>query len=339
MRRLSSILTIALLTGCGGGSGNTPSMPASTVALLPQSSAMTPAGANAASVPVIGGCQIFPADNPWNANISAYPLDPNSSNYIKAILHDGSGNTTLHPDFGQNKTYGIPFVVVPQTQALVPMTFQYASQSNPGPYPYPSNAPIEGGSTSGGDRHVLVLQQGVCQLYETWHSYPQNGGASWKAGSGALFNLNSDALRPDGWTSADAAGLPILPALVKCDEVAAGAIDHALRVTFSKTQDGYIHPATHFASSYTNANYPPMGLRLRLKASYDISHFNPVAKIILTAMKQYGMFVADNGSDWYFQGEGTGNNPTSCWNDTQLNQLKTVPGSAFEVVQTGTIQR
>jgi hypothetical protein len=306
-------------------------------AAMPQADRLArPAALGTAAPPAIGGCQIFPADNPWNTNISQYPLDPNSANYIRAILHDG-GPTALHPDFGHNATYGIPFVVVPQTQPMVPVTFTDASQSNPGPYPIPPNAPIEGGSNSGGDRHVLVLQQGTCDLYEMWRAFPHNGGANWSAGSGALFNLNSDTLRPNGWTSADAAGLPILPALVKCQEVAAGAIDHALRVTFSKTQAGYIHPATHDASSYTNANYPPMGLRLRLKAAYDISKFNRVSQIILTAMKNYGMFVADNGTDWYFQGEGQGNNPTSCWNDTQLDQLKTVPGSAFEVVETGPI--
>jgi hypothetical protein len=219
------------------------------------------------------------------------------------------------------------------------MTFTASpSQSNPGPYPFPPNAPIEGGSESTGDRHVLVLQQGTCQLYETWRSFPQDDGASWNAGSGALFNLNSNALRPKGWTSADAAGLPILPALVKCAEVQAGSIDHALRVTFNETQDGFITPARHYASSSSNPDYPPMGLRLRLKASYDISSFNSVSQIILTAMKKYGMFVADNGSNWYFQGEGTGNNPSSCWNNNQLDELKTVPGTAFEVVQTGAIQ-
>ena len=336
----------SLLAACSGGDGATtpgvnPGGPPVNVSPTPTAapnSTSTPGTVTSEGVPTVGGCQIFPADNAWNTNISNYPVDPNSANYINAILNDGSGNTNLHPDFGEDPTYGIPFTIVPSAQPLVPMSFTYASESDPGPYPFPPNAPIEGGASSSGDRHVLVLQQGTCKLYETWSSYPQNNGASWSAGSGALFNLNSDTLRPDGWTSADAAGLPILPALVKCQEVATGAIDHALRVTFSVTQGGYIHPATHDASGSSNANYPPMGLRLRLKSSFNIASFNPTAKIILTAMQQYGMFVADNGADWYFQGEGTGNNASSCWNDNDLDQLKTVPGSAFEVVQTGTIQ-
>ncbi|MGR4064349.1 MAG: hypothetical protein ACLQPV_02740 [Vulcanimicrobiaceae bacterium] len=333
MRQLALVLAIAVLSACGGGSRE--SVPGGGT-LLPDGAAPAVSNTAGSGVPTIGGCQIFPADNPWNTNISNYPLDPNSNNYINTIL-TFSSNTHLHPDFGQDPTYGIPFIVVGKYQPRVPMSFQYASESDPGPYPFPANAPIEGGSASTGDRHVLVLEQGICQLFETWSSYPQRNGASWKAGSGARFFLTSDALRPHGWTSADAAGLPILPALVKCAEVKAGVINHALRVTFNRTQDGYISPARHYASSYTNANYPPMGLRLRLKASYDISGFNTVSKIILTAMKQYGMFVADNGSDWYFQGEGTGNNPSSCWNDNELDQLKSVPGSAFEVVETGKI--
>lgn len=311
--------------------------PAPTNAYDGSAEALALATASPPPPPNVGGCQIFPADNPWNTNISKYPLDPNSANYMHSILTDG-GPTTLHPDFGHNAAYGIPFIVVPQSQPLVPVTFNDKAQSDPGPYPIPANAPIEGGSKSNGDRHVLVLQQGACKLYELWRGFPQNGGTSWKAGSGALFDLSSDALRHDGWTSADAAGLPVFPALVKCQEIAAGAIHHALRVTFSRTQAGYIHPATHDASSYTNVNYPPMGLRLRLKASYNIASFNRVSQIILRAMKNYGLFVADNGTDWYFQGEGTGNKPASCWNDEALSQLKSVPGSAFEVVQTGTVQ-
>jgi hypothetical protein len=295
------------------------------------------------AVQTVGGCQIFPTPPPtgpsgndwWNQDITNYPVDPKSAGYIKPIAGE-----YLHPDFGQNRTYGIPFVVVPKNQKLVPVKFTaYPSSSNPGPYPIPANAPIEGGPKSNGDRHVLVLQQGACKLYEMWRAFPVGGGKSWKAAEGAVFVLGSNKLRPNGWTSADAAGLPILPALVKCAEVAAGEIDHPLRVTFNQTQAGYIHPATHYASSSRNPTLLPMGARLRLKASFDISHFNRVAQIILTAMQHYGMFVADNGSDWYFQGEGTGNNPKSCWNDNQLDELKTVSGSNFEVVQTGRILR
>lgn len=290
----------------------------------------------------VGGCQIFPTPPPsgptgndwWNQDISKYPLDPNSAAYIKPLAGE-----YLHPDFGQNPTYGIPFVVVPQNQKLVKIKIvAYASSSNPGPYPVPPNAPVEGGTKSNGDRHVLVLQQGLCKLYEMYRAFPEDGGKYWKANAGAVWTLSSNKLRPNGWTSADAAGLPIFPALIKCAEVQAGAINHPLRVTFNRTQNGYIHPATHEAGD-SGKTLLPMGARLRLKASFNISHFTGVSKIILTAMQTYGMLVADNGSDWYFQGEGTGVNPHTCWNDNDLDQLKSVRGSNFEVVETGKIQR
>jgi hypothetical protein len=284
-----------------------------------------------ADVPVVGGCQIFPANNWWNTDITQYPIDPNSDAYIKAL----PGN--LHPDFGHDPHYGIPFVVVPKSQTPVPVRFHYKSQSDPGPYPIPPNAPIEGGAHASGDRHVLVLQQDACKLYEMWRAFPEQGGARWRAGSGAIFPLDTNKLRPNGWTSADAAGLPILPALIKCDEVAAGEIDHALRVTFDQTQAGYIHPATHFASDSKDPTLPPMGLRIRMKASYDISGLTGQSLVIANAMKKYGMFVADNGSNWYFQGEG--GQAASCWNDDDLDQLKNVPNTAFEVVKTGKILR
>jgi hypothetical protein len=322
MRRLLPLaLAAAVLAACANGDVSPPA----------NGSAARTVRAKAAGAPVVGGCQIFPDDNWWNTDISQYPLDRHSDAYIAGL----PGN--LHPDFGENPHYGIPFNIVPQDQKKVPVSFGYASQSNPGPYPIPPNAQIEGGRHAGGDRHVLVLQQGVCKLYEMWDAYPLDGGKKWKAGSGALFNLNSNKLRPNGWTSADAAGLPILPALVKCDEVKAGEIDHALRVTFSKTQQGYIHPATHYASDSRDPTLPPMGLRIRMKASYDISGLTGQSLIIATAMKTYGMFVADNGSNWYFQGEG--GKQSSCWNDTDLDQLKGIPSSAFEVVKTGKILR
>ncbi len=276
---------------------------------------------------MIDSCQVFPADNPWNTDISNYPVDPNSANYL---AHMNAATTNLHPDFGSNPTYGIPYITVPGTQPTVPMTFTYASESDPGPYPFPSNAPIEGGSSSTGDRHVIVIDKDNCVLYETWSSYYV--GPGWTAGSGAIFHLNSNALRPDYWTSADAAGLPIFAGLVRYYEVQQGAIDHALRFTVKNTQKGFIHPATHYASSLTDLGYPPMGLRVRLKASYDISHFTGESRVVLVALKKYGMMVADNGSDWYITGETNTN-----WNDTDLDQLKTVPASAFEVVQTGAI--
>ncbi len=314
--------SIAALASCGGAN-----LPASTAAF----SGRTMSPEVRTHVPVVGGCQIFPTDNPWNTDISGYPLDPLSSKYIAAI----PGN--LHPDFGRDPHYGIPFNIVPSSQKKVPVHFRYGSQSDRGPYPIPPDAQIEGGRHASGDRHVLVLQQGVCKLYEMWDAYPIDGGASWRAGSGAIFHLNSNKLRPDGWTSADAAGLPILPALVKCDEVRAGEMDHALRVTFDQTQQGYIHPATHFASDSREKDLPPMGLRLRMKASYDISGITGQAHVIAVAMKKYGMFVADNGSNWYFQGEG--GRQSKCWDDNDLDQLKNVPGTAFEVVKTGKILR
>jgi hypothetical protein len=242
-----------------------------------------------------------------------------------------AGTTFLHPDFGRNPHYGIPYVVVPADQPFVPMKFVlYPKESDPGPYPFPSDAPIEGGPHSNGDRHVLVVDSGNCHLYETYRSFYK--GPGWKAGNGAIFDFSTNALRPDGWTSADAAGLPIFAGLVRYDEASAGAIDHALRFTVHQTQEGYIHPATHWASSTTDPNYPPMGLRVRLKASYDISHFTGPAHAILVAMQHYGMFIADNGSDWYFTGA-----PDTRWSDANLNTLKTVPASEFEVVQAGTI--
>lgn len=317
----TALLTIVAFGGCS----SPPAAPAPPVraAAIP--------GARRTAVPVVGGCTIFPADNPWNADISQYPLDPRSDRYIQSI----PGN--LHPDFGHNPAYGIPFNIVPASQKEVPVTFDYYTQSDPGPYPIPRDAQIEGGRHSNGDRHVLILQRDACMLFEMWRAFPKDDYRKWHAGSGAIFPLDTDKLRPNGWTSADAAGLPILPALIRCDEVAAGEIDHALRFTVERTQAGYIHPATHYASDSRNRDLPPMGLRVRLKASYDISKFNRTAKIILTAMKTYGMFVADNGSNWYFQGEG--GSAAKCWNDDDLDALKSVPGTAFEVVQTGRILR
>jgi hypothetical protein len=281
------------------------------------------------SVPRVGGCLIFPADNPWNRDISGDPLDPNSASYV---AHMNGNSRYLHPDFGSNPGYGIPFAIVPGSQPKVPVTFLYAGESDPGPYPIPATAPIEGGAASTGDRHVLVLQQDSCLLYETYDSHFI--GPGWQCGSGAVFDLKSNALRPDYWTSADAAGLPILPGLVRYDEVAAGQINHAIRFTVQSTQRAFIHPATHFASSNTDPNAPPMGLRVRLQAAYDISRLTGAARVIATGMKKYGMILADNGSDWFFTGA-----TDSRWNDVDLNQLKTIPGSAFEVVATGALIR
>jgi hypothetical protein len=234
----------------------------------------------------------------------------------------------LHPDFGG--PYGIPFIIVPANQAQTDINFTaYGDESDPGPYPIPLTAPIEDGTNPDGDRHVLAVQSGSCMLYELYRAFPQSG--HWDADSGAKFNLNSNALRPEGWTSADAAGLPILPGLVRYEDVATGSINHAIRFTTHCTQNGYIHPATHVAGN--TASCPPMGARFRMKASYDISQLTGQSRIIAQAMKTYGMIVADNGSDWFFTGS-----QDSRWDTNNLEQLKGVPGSAFEVVETGPIQ-
>ncbi|MFO0702820.1 MAG: cell wall-binding repeat-containing protein [Candidatus Andersenbacteria bacterium] len=277
------------------------------------------------SGPTLAGCSIYPPDNPWNTDISSYPVHANSAAYIASI---NAGRQFLHADFGSNPSYGIPITVVPQSQPLVPMSFDIPDESDPGPYPYPSNTKIEAGS----DQHVLVLQQGVCQLYESANSIFTNPG--WHAYAGAKFDLSSNALRTDYFTSADAAGLPMLPGLARFDEVAGGSITHALRFTVSESQRAFIHPATHYASSDTSSSLPPMGLRLRLKSSFDTSSFYGEARVVLEALKKYGMIVADNGADWFISGA-----TDSRWDDTDLDQLKTVPGSAFEAVETGPLIR
>lgn len=279
------------------------------------------------SGPKVGECPVFPADNPWNWHISAAPVHPNSDNFIASIL--AAGDDYLHADFGANPEYGIPYVVVNGSQPPVPITFTaYGDESDPGRYPVPGDAPVE----SGGDRHVLVVDGENCRLYELYNA--EYNGEGWNADSGAVFDLLSNRLRPLGWTSADAAGLPIFPGLVRYDEVESGEIRHALRFTVSRTQRGYILPATHYASDDDNPDLPPMGLRLRLKADFDLSSYTGHARVILQALKTYGMMVADNGSDWFISGAAD-----SRWNDDDLNQLKTVPGSAFEAVYTGEIIR
>lgn len=293
-----------------------------------------------AAPPSIAGCQIFPANNPWNTDISNAPVHPKSKKYIKNIL--ANGGSKVHPDFGgdngsdsdpDNDWYGIPWTTATSATPLVPMNFDYDDESDPGPYPIPAGAPIEGGGHTpehediGGDRHILVIETTNCILYEVYAAYP-NGSGGFDAGSGAVFDLSSNELRPEGWTSADAAGLPILPGLAMCAEANTGTINHALRFTVNRTQRAFVYPATHFASSITNSNYPPMGLRFRLKANYDESQFQGQALAIVRALKQYGMILADNGSNWFISGE---HNP-DCWNDNQLNKLKSIPGSAFEVI-------
>jgi hypothetical protein len=277
-------------------------------------------------------CTVFPASNPWNTDISGSKVHASSAAFIASI----GATKGLHPDFGtvwNGAPNGIPYVVVPGNQAKVPIVFtDYGNESDPGPYPIPPNAPIEGGANGTGDRHVIAVDMTGCVLYELFNAWPQPNG-SWEASSGATFDMRSNNLRPIGWTSADAAGLPVYPGLVRRDEVKAGAINHALRFTVSKSQKAYVLPATHYASSSTDPNLPPMGLRLRLKASFDISGFSADNQVILTAMKKYGMFVADNGSDWFISGA-----PDPSWDDDDLAKLSQVKGSDFEAVDTGPIK-
>ncbi len=305
-------------TGSATPTPNSPSSPGPTTG--------TPAAPGTA--PTIGGCPIFPDDNPFNQDISQLPVDPRSATWLSGL----AGN--LHPDFGSGQygDYGIPFTVVPATQPFVGVTFgQPDDEDDPGPYPIPANARIEGGADSDGDRHVLVLQQGSCMLYELDNAFPGAGGA-WSADFGAKFDLRSNALRHDGWTSADAAGLPILAGLARADEASAGAIHHALRFTVQHTQRGYVSPARHFASKSSDASLPPMGMRVRLKASFSTAGYHGQALAILNALKTYGMILADNGSDWYISGT-----PDPAWSDDDLDQLKHVPGTAFEVVSAGAV--
>jgi hypothetical protein len=279
----------------------------------------------------LNGRRPFPADNPWNADVSAAPIDPNSATLIASC-----GNNGLHPDFGtvwDGAPNGIPYVVVSGAEGKVPVSFTYASESDPGPYPVPAGAPIEGGASSTGDRHVLVVDRDNWKLYELYDAHPVNGGERWTAGSGAVFDLATNALRPAGWTSADAAGLPIFPGLVRYDEaVEQSQIRHALRFTCPRTRRGYIAPATHWASSSTDASLPPMGMRVRLRPDFDVSTFPPEVKVMLQAMQRYGMLLADNGSGWYVSGA-----PDSRWSDDKLATLSRVRSSDFQVVRMGTI--
>ena len=282
--------------------------------------------------PTIAGCPIFPTDSVWNTPVDHLPVDSHSSAYITSIGSDKG----IHPDFGsglwEGAPIGIPYNIVPGTQSKVKVTFGYDDESDPGPYPIPPNAEIEGGYDSEGDRHILVIDRDNCILYETWSTYLQQDG-SWYAGSGAIFDLQSHALRPDGWTSADAAGLPIFPGLIRYEEVASGEISHAIRFTAPRTRKAYVWPARHYASSYTSVSYPPMGQRFRLKARFDISGFSPEVQVILRALKQYGMILADNGSAWFIQGV-----PDPRWNnDVLVGELRLVKGADFEAVDESTL--
>jgi hypothetical protein len=271
--------------------------------------------------PQIAGCPLLSLDNIWNTRIDGLPLHERSSAYIASIGPD----TSLHPDFGtiwEGAPIGIPYTTVPGDHPKVPVAFDYEDESDPGPYPIPPNPPIEAGS----DRHILIVDREHCILYELFGAYQQDG--NWYAGSGAIFDLRSNGLRPMGWTSADAAGLPILPGLVRYEEVAAGEIRHAIRFTAARTQKAYVWPARHYASAITDPNVPPMGQRFRLKASFNISGFSAEVQVILKAMQRYGIILADNGSNWYISGS-----PDARWNDDVLvSELRQIQGSDFEAV-------
>jgi len=279
-----------------------------------------------AQAPTIGGsCTVFPADNIWNTPVDQLPVAPNSSTYVNTI----GATAGVHADFGaafwDGGPNGMPFITVLGSQTKYPATIYYWQESEPGPYAIPLDAPIEGGSAATGDRHTISIDTNNCILYELYNAFPQS--SSWKADSGAIYNLLLSNLRPSGWTSADAAGLPIFPGLVRYDEIAAGEIRHALRFTVPQTRQAYVWPARHFASSLTGSQYPPMGVRFRLRASFDISGYSPANQIILKALKKYGMMIADNGASWFITGA-----PDSRWNDSDLHNLGAVKGSDFEVV-------
>lgn len=292
--------------------------------------------------PDLGGCQVFP-DPPvalspaapslpneaaWNQDISHAPVAANSAATIAYI--NSHGGDHLHPDFGSPRAYGFPYAVVGAGQPKLPIHYTaYGDESDHGPFPVPASAPVEGGQHSDGDRHVLVVDRSSCMLYELYRGFVQRGGEPhWNADSGVEWDLRSTALRPDSWTSADAAGLPIFPGLVRYDEATSGRLDHAIRVTFDSTRNAWVHPASHCAGDTASPNAPAMGTRLRLKPGYGLGRFSGAARTIALAMKHYGMIVADNGSNWYFSGSSDRR-----WDDENLDQLKGIPGSAFQVVR------
>jgi hypothetical protein len=277
-------------------------------------------------------CAVLPPNNPWNQRVDQLPVASDSAQLIASI----GLSAPVHPDFGSGlyagEPIGIPYAIVSRHTSRVPVTFTYSGESDRGPYPVPPHVPIEGGPSSTGDRHVIVVDRSSCRDYELFAAYPLGGGRSWTAGSGAIFNLRSDHLRPAGWTSADAAGLPILPGLARYDEVKRGAIDHALRFTAPCTAAKYVYPARHEAATCGSGVYPPMGLRVRLKASVDISGLPYQARVVAQALKRYGLILADNGSPWYVSGA-----PDARWSNDALHQLDQLSGSDFEVVDTSSL--
>jgi len=318
-------------------------------ALLVGAALLAPSPAAALSpYPSLGTCPIFPAPPPslsprapslpteaaWNQNIAKAPRAADSAKVIAYI--DAHGGAAIHPDFGSPRAYGFPYAVVGAGAKELPVHYTaYGSESSPGPFPVAPTAPVEGGARATGDRHVLVFDRADCKLYELYRAfYEATPRPHWDADSGVAWDLGSAALRPSGWTSADAAGLPIFPGLVRYEEAAAGRVDHAIRVTMESTRDAFVHPATHCAGDTDSAAAPPMGLRLRLKASHGLAGMGTAARAIAVAMKEYGLIVADNGSNWYISGTSDRR-----WDDTELDALKRIPGSAFEVVRSAAAAR
>jgi len=287
--------------------------------------------ASASRLPTAQGCPVFPRTNVWNKRVDALPLHPRSAAIVAAI---GPGDH-VHADFGSGLwdggPIGIPITVVGRSQRRVAVRFRYADESDRGPYPIPRAVRIEGGPSATGDRHALIVNRDSCRLFELFALRRRNG--RWHAGSGAIFDLRSNRLRPAGWTSADAAGLPILPGLARYSEVRRGVIDHALRFTVERTRRAYMYPARHYASDLTDPDLPPMGMRFRLRADFPVADYPRQARIVLVALKRYGMIVADNGSNWYVSGA-----PNARWSNDQLHSLHDVQGSDFEVVDTSDLR-
>jgi hypothetical protein len=286
--------------------------------------------ANAQNALSLETCLVFPPANIWNTPVDTLPVDENSDMYVDTIGRD----TNAHPDFGaswEGSPIGIPYMVVDSSQTKLEVAFDYADESDQEPYPIPENPLIEGGAEGDGDRHILLVDKDTCTLYEIFYAVPQDDG-TWRAGSGAIFDLTSNALRPNSWTSADAAGLPILPGLVRYDEVATGTITHALRFTAPQTRGTYVWPARHQASDLMDETYPPLGQRFRLKADYDVSGFSPDVQVILVALKTYGMMLADNGSSWFISGESN-----EGWDNDILGELKQLTGDNFEAVDVSSL--
>ena len=285
-------------------------------------------------LPGAPSCPVFPRSSHWNRPVDRLPVHPRSDAIVRAVGRDESA----HADFGsglyEGAPIGIPYRVVKAGQRRVPVSFEYASESDRGPYPIPPGAPIEGGRDGDGDRHVIVVDRSRCRLYELFSAYPQDGGRRWRAGSGAIWSLRSNRLRPRGWTSADAAGLPILPGLARYDEVRRGRIDHALRITVPRTRRAFVYPARHFASDSDDPDLPAMGQRVRLRSDFEVSGFPRQSRVVLRALKRYGAIVADNGSAWYVSGA-----PNPGWDNDDLHSFGRVRGSDFEVVDTRRLRR